>query len=130
MSKELRVNRRFESLAEAQEAAKRELHDHNRRENTGSITMMGNPTAAAGLNIAIEDAGVLSGKYHIDSVVHDYSPGSGYTSTLNIRMGAPEAVMPKQTKDKTGKKKKASASGPEDDGGTYTRDSASGGGDV
>lgn len=110
MSKELRINRRLESLAQAREVAVTELHNHNRNQVSGSLSMLGNPLAV-GLNVEIQGAGKLSGKYHLTRAVHSFSAQGGYSTAFDIRMAAPDAVQPRTIKDATGKSKQIESKG-------------------
>ncbi|MDL2289963.1 hypothetical protein LJB95_00980 [Paludibacteraceae bacterium OttesenSCG-928-F17] len=79
------VNTRVETDAQAQEKAEAALKAKNREKITGSITIPGNPSLVAGVNISIADFGEFSGKWHIISSTHNVDAVSGYTTDLNIR---------------------------------------------
>jgi len=79
----LKINERVESRAEAEKRAKAELRKKNRNELTAEITLMGNPSLSAGLNIQIEGFGVYDGVYAIEEARHEVS--QGYTTTIKLR---------------------------------------------
>jgi len=81
----LKVNRRVESLADAQRVAKSELRKKNKNEVKGSLTLVGHTGLVAGLNITAADFGQYDGKYFIDEATHRYDRSSGgYTVGLTI----------------------------------------------
>lgn len=82
----LQVNKRVESRAAAEEVAKAELRKKNEKELTGSLDLMGDPRLFAGNTIRLEDFGVFSGKYFVETVRHEYSKGEGYTCSADIRL--------------------------------------------
>lgn len=83
--RELVVNRRCKSLAEAQSLAKESLRDVNKFEVSGTLSMIGDPRLVASKNIQLEGVGRFSGKYAIESATHKI--GGGYTTSIEIRRG-------------------------------------------
>jgi len=79
----LKINERVESRAEAEKRAKAELRKKNRNELTAEITLLGNPSLSAGLNIRLEGFGVYDGVYAIETARHEVS--QGYTTTIKLR---------------------------------------------
>jgi phage protein D len=81
----LKVNRRMESLAEAQEVAKAALRNTNMHQMTGNIVLMGRPDLYSGMTVNVEGFGLWDSIiWSVEEVAHDYSR-SGYTSTVQIR---------------------------------------------
>ena len=81
--KTLEINKQVESIAEAEELAKKELRNKNKGETTGSITIEGNINYLAGLTVMVEKFGWYDGKYIITKADHDL--GSGYNTRLDLR---------------------------------------------
>ncbi|WP_022850654.1 phage late control D family protein [Limisalsivibrio acetivorans] len=80
----LYVNARVESLAEAEQRAKKELRAKNKEEVAGDIKMIGEPAAAAGQNVQCAGFGAFDGTYSIEKAVHSVTR-SGYTTSLSIK---------------------------------------------
>lgn len=76
---------RAESKQQAEEKAKAVLYDTNSQQQTGRLTVMGNPYLIAGNNIKITGLGNLSGVYSIVSSDHDVSPGIGWRVTIEVK---------------------------------------------
>jgi phage protein D len=81
----LSLNWRCKDLAEAEEKARNMLHDANKYEVSGSITLPGNMQVVAGINIELTGLGRYSGKYVVESSTHAVS--RGYITTAEIRRG-------------------------------------------
>jgi phage protein D len=81
----MEVNCRCKSIAEAEDMAKNLLHDANKHEVEGTITMPGDIRIVAGINVALAGLGRYDGKYAVDSVTHTVT--KGYTVSANIRRG-------------------------------------------
>jgi phage protein D len=84
----LQINERVTSEGEAERLAKSQLHDNNKKEVTGSFTLVGNLGLVGGLNVDIAGYGKFDGTFFIESAKHSYS-GGGLTTTINIREGGP-----------------------------------------
>ncbi len=80
----LQINKDVESIAQAQRLAKSRLRSKNKRETTGSISMMGDPRLAATMNVGLAGFGNFSGKYFIDQATHAFGRSAGYTTNLNV----------------------------------------------
>lgn len=76
---------RVNSVAEARQRAKRLLHAKNKHETEGAVSLMGNPSIVAGVNIKIEDHGAFDGKYLVTKAMHKVS--GSYSLRLDIRRG-------------------------------------------
>lgn len=50
-----------------------------------TITVEGNAKLVAGINIALPDVGMFSGKWHVISTTHSLDTGSGYVTSANLR---------------------------------------------
>ena len=79
----LQINKRVESLSEAQRRAVSELRRKNQNETKISLSFVGNPNLRSGLNIDLTGFGAFSGKYFIDEARHQQSIGSGYTTNID-----------------------------------------------
>lgn len=79
----LKINQKVESLEEAKELAKATLKDKNKQQS-GSITVEGNPFLVTGSTIELDTGDVFSGTYLIESSEHRINQ-QGYTTTLKIR---------------------------------------------
>lgn len=104
--RELEIHERVESQSHAEELARERLADANRKEITGSLSMLGDVRLAAGVMIKLEDFGMFSGKYFITKASHKVDR-SGYT--VNLELGMPQAERGKVK----AAKKKAQASSTE-----------------
>lgn len=81
----LKINKRVESFAAAEQAAKSELRRKNKGELTGSLTLVGRTDLLAGINIRIAGfGGVHDGNYFVEEAVHSLGD-QGYLITVNIR---------------------------------------------
>ena len=98
----LQINQRVKSQAEAENLAKNKLHEENKKETTGSFTLMGDLGLVGGVNVGIAGYGKFDGTYFLESAKHSYG-GSGYTTRIDIREGGPSK------KKKKGKKKNKAA---------------------
>jgi phage protein D len=107
LGEDLVVNQKAESLADAEAIAKNKLHEKNKKETTGSVSMIGDMRFAAGVNIQVTGWGKFDGKYFVEKVSHSVSMGSGYATSLELRVGGPE---------KKGKGKGKTKYGPLDSG--------------
>ena len=100
--RDLEINERVDTLADAKTMAKKRLRDANKKEITGRIDMMGDLRFVGGQNITISGWGKFSGRYAIDKATH--SVRGGYTTSLELRMGgkSKKAVKKKKKADKSG----------------------------
>jgi phage protein D len=71
------------SPSQASAYASSGLGESNRKQQTGNLSMPGNPLLVAGINFDLEGFGKASGKYHITKSTHTVSPG-GYTTSIDI----------------------------------------------
>ncbi len=93
----LEIHERVESQGEAQRVAHKRLHEANRREVTGSVSLVGDVRFLAGVNVELEDFGTFSGKYSITKATHKVDT-SGYTTTLELSQGATSKGAAKKRK--------------------------------
>jgi hypothetical protein len=83
---ELKVRgERVENKANAEALVKARLHMANRKQKTGSMTMIGNMRALAGNTLLATGFGGYSDKYVIDSSGHAISR-SGYTTSVELSL--------------------------------------------
>lgn len=82
-TRQMFVNEKAESLAQAQTKAKAALRENIRQAITVSITMRGNIRYMAAENVNLKGWGKLDGKYFIDTATHEKSGGK-YTTTLDM----------------------------------------------
>jgi uncharacterized protein len=69
---------RVENENQAQRQTEVKLYKANSQQITGSFSTNGNVLLMAGVNIAINNIGKLSGVYHLTSSTHSVSPDGGY----------------------------------------------------
>ncbi len=81
----LRINRRIESLAEAETLAKAELRKRNKGEYEARLTCMGHPGLAAGIVVAVSGFGAFSGRYFVEEAQHRVDASGGYTTAIKAR---------------------------------------------
>lgn len=81
----LKLNGRYESKAQADDAAKAALRNSNGQEYTGALRLMGRPDIAAGQNVEISGWGGFDRKFAVAEARHTYSNSGGYTSELSLR---------------------------------------------
>lgn len=82
---QLEVQAKVSSVAEAQTLAEKHLRLHNKYGRTASFTIPGNPNAAAGVTVQLEDWGAWSGKYIIAQSKHTVDASGGYTTQIKLR---------------------------------------------
>lgn len=61
------------------------LKEKNKDKITGNISMEGNTTMVAGINITLSGYGHFSGKWHVVETQHTVDPSGGYTTDATIR---------------------------------------------
>jgi phage protein D len=106
---DLVINQKVDTLADAEALAEKQLHDANKKETTGSITMVGDMRFLGGSNIDASGWGKFDGKYFIEKATHNVSKGSGYETMLDLHLGGPSEKVRKK-----GKKKGKTQYGPLD----------------
>lgn len=82
----LELNQKADSIDDAQKIAGKKLRECNKREITGSITLVGDMRFLGGNNVMVSGWGRFDGKYVIEKATHVIG-GGGYTTTLDLRMG-------------------------------------------
>ncbi|NCU29961.1 hypothetical protein EOM60_05150 [Candidatus Saccharibacteria bacterium] len=85
----LKINERVENQAAAIALAEKKLRDANKREVTGSLTLMGDTRILDGVVIAVKDFGTFDGKYRIAKSTHTVSADGGYTTSCDLESGPP-----------------------------------------
>lgn len=80
----LYINKRIENQAQAERMAKAELRDKNRKEQTGSLSGMGDTRFRAGAVLDIQGWGRFDSKYVIAQATHTFSADGGYTTSLEL----------------------------------------------
>ena len=91
--RDLEIYERAESQGHAETIAKERVINANRREITGSISLMGDTRLCAAVTVEITGAGNFSGKDFVNKCTHSVSR-SGYVTSL-------ELGLPKSEKAKT-----------------------------
>lgn len=81
----LKINKRVESLAAAEELAKSELRAANEHQATGALTFMADPRLFAGSTVELSGFGVLSGAYFIEKITHSYNKSNGWRMSTDVR---------------------------------------------
>ncbi len=103
----------LESQAEAEAVAKNRCIESNRKEVTGSMSLMGDVKIAAGVNVECVDFGQFGGKYFVNKAVHKVDR-SGYV--LSVELGMPQS---EKSKAKTRKKTRQESGSITESGGIY-----------
>lgn len=80
---EYSVKKRVTSLEEARKFAKATLRKLNRRQVTGSVSVIGDVSLVAGVVIKCEGFGKFDGNFYIESASHSMT-SSGYVSNLSL----------------------------------------------
>ena len=93
---DLVLNQKADTLADAETIAEKKLHDANKKETTGSITLVGDMRFLGGNNVEVIGWGKFDGTYFIEKASHSINKGSGYVTSLELHLGGP--------KEKKGKK--------------------------
>lgn len=83
------VNRKVDSLAEAERLGKKKLYDANKREMSGSFSLMGDFQFVGGSTVKLSGWGKFDGVWFVERATHKVSRG-GYTTDIDIRMGVKE----------------------------------------
>lgn len=82
----LKINKRCESLAEAEAVAKAALRNKNMQMLKGSLNFMGRPDLFAGLNIEVEGFGRWDSiVWNLEEVTHSWNKSSGYKTSIEVR---------------------------------------------
>lgn len=79
----LKINEKVESLEDAQRLARKRLREKNIKENTASMSVVGDTRLVAGTVITVDNIGNFSGNYYIKKANHDYG-SSGYTVSIEM----------------------------------------------
>ena len=74
----------MKSQAEAERLAKAKLRELNAKIMTGQVTIVGDPSIAAGVVIAVKGFGSFDGNFIVEEARHSVS-SSGYTTELRLR---------------------------------------------
>lgn len=99
---ELVIHSKAENNGQAQAQAKAALHKANSKQQSGSLTLEGEPLLVGGNKFTLNDMGKMSGAWYIMSSTHDFSKSGGYTTTLEInRVKKSEGTSAKVKSKKT-----------------------------
>ncbi len=79
----LKINKKVESKEEADRLAKKSLREKNKKENTVTLTLMGDLRLSAGLTVELKKFHKWNGKYLIDKCKHNIG-SSGFVTTLEL----------------------------------------------
>lgn len=80
----LNINKKVESLQEAQVKACSKINTENEKSETMSVTIMADNRIAAGNTIMIEGLYQISGKYFVDKVTHSIGTDRAYTMSMDL----------------------------------------------
>ncbi len=80
---EYTMKQRATSIEEARRLAKAKLRELNRRQVTGSMSVIGDVSLVAGVVIACEGFGKFDGNYYLESASHSMS-SSGYVTNVSL----------------------------------------------
>lgn len=83
-AQEYELKKRVKSQAEAERLAKAKLRELNAKVMTGQVTLIGDPSIAAGVVIAVKGFGSFDGNFIVEEARHNVS-SSGYTTELRLR---------------------------------------------
>lgn len=83
-AQEFELKKRVKSQAEAERLAKAKLRELNAKIMTGQVTLVGDPSIAAGVVIAVKGFGSFDGNFIVEEARHSVS-SSGYTTELRLR---------------------------------------------
>lgn len=83
-AQEFELKKRVKSQAEAERLAKAKLRELNAQIMTGQVTLVGDPSIAAGVVIAVKGFGAFDGNFIVEEARHNVS-SSGYTTELRLR---------------------------------------------
>lgn len=88
----LEIRSKAEDSKQAETKAKAKLHKANKKEITGSFSLVGNPSLVAGLNFNLTGLGAFSGKWNITKSQHRVDKSGGYTTDIeaNFISAAPQ----------------------------------------
>jgi phage protein D len=92
------INQRVDTLADAENIAEKKLHEANKKETTGSLTMVGDMRFVGGSNVDVSGWGKFDGKYFIEKATHNVSKGNGYETSIDLRRGGPKKGKKGETK--------------------------------
>jgi uncharacterized protein len=81
-SKIYQLNSQVRTGEEARRLAQKTLRKLNKRENTGTLSVVGNVNLLGGSCVDLEGFGFFSGKYYIESATHSLS---GYETSIEVR---------------------------------------------
>lgn len=81
----LRINRRVESMAEAQRLAQAELRKCNKGEYEAKLDCIGHPGLVAGIVVAASGFGRFDGRYFVEEAVHKVDGSGGYVTSIKGR---------------------------------------------
>lgn len=86
----LKINQKVDSQKEAKRLSKKKLYDANKREMSGSFSLMGDFSFVGGATVGLKGWGKFDGTWFIERATHSVSKGGGYTTSLEIRIGVKE----------------------------------------
>jgi phage protein D len=98
VGQDLVSNQKADTLADAELLAKKKLHDANKKETTASISLMGDMRFLGGSNVDVSGWGKFDGTYFIEKATHNVSKGSGYATSIELRLGGPKGRKGKNEK--------------------------------
>lgn len=81
---EYTIKKRAKSIDEAKRLAKAKLRKLNRRQVTGSLTLIGDVSLVAGVVITCKGFGAFDGNFIVEEAEHSIST-SGYTTAVSLR---------------------------------------------
>lgn len=80
------INTRSRNVADAKRIATHALHEANKRELSGDISLVGCFNYAAGQNVELKGFGKFSGKYFVERVTQSIN-SAGFVTSLSVRRG-------------------------------------------
>lgn len=95
----LKFNTRVESQEEADRIAENALKQANRREVTGELSLLGDPSLLVGTKLSLSGFGAFDGTYHIARSTHSINSSGGYTTSVELDDGKAKVGGSKTRKD-------------------------------
>ena len=78
------MSEKVDSLADAKRQITAKVNQENRSAETMTCTIKADPDITSGINITVNGAEKVNGKYFVDKVVHNVSGNAAYTMELTM----------------------------------------------
>lgn len=84
-SDSLEIRQKAENREQAERIATAQLHQKNTIQQSGTLTVKGNPLLVSGVNFELTGSGRLSGIYHIITSTHTITRDDGYKTQIEVK---------------------------------------------